>query len=70
MDETPMTFDLPASRTIDTKGNRTIQIRTTGHEKTHFTVVLSCMVDGTKLKPMVIVKRKRIPKGEKFHQVL
>ena len=48
MDETPMTFDLPASRTIDTKENRTIQIRTTGHEKTHFTVVLSCMADGTK----------------------
>ena len=66
MDETPMTFDLPASRTIDTKGNRTIQIRTTGHKKTHFTVVLSCMADSTKLKPMVIFKRKRIPKGEKF----
>ena len=66
MDETPMTFDLPASRTIDTKGKHTIQIRTTGHEKTHFTAVLSCMADGTKLKPMVIFKRKRIPKGEKF----
>jgi len=66
MDETPMSFDLPANRTIDIKGTRTVQIRTTGHEKTHFTAVLSCMADGTKLKPMVIFKRKRIPKGEKF----
>ena len=66
MDETPMTFDLPASRTIDNKGKCTVQIRTTGHEKTHFTAVLSCMADGTKLKPMVIFKRKLIPKGEKF----
>ena len=65
MDETPMTFDVPA-RTIDTKGKCTIQIRTTGHEKTHFTAVLSCMADGTKLKPMVIFKQKLIPKGEKF----
>jgi len=63
---TPMCFDLPASRTIDIKGKHTVQIRTTGHENTHFTAVLSCMADGTKLKPMVIFKRKRIPKGEKF----
>jgi len=66
MDETPMCFDLPASRTIDSKGKHTVQIRTTGHEKTHFTVVLSCMADSTKPKPMVILKRKSIPKGEKF----
>lgn len=66
MDETPMCFDLPGNRTIDSKGKRTVQIRTTGHEKTHFTVVLSCMADGFKLKPMVIFKRKTIPKGVKF----
>lgn len=66
MDETPMWFDLPANRTIDSKGKHTVQIRTTGHEKTHFTVVLSCMADGFKLKPMVIFKRKTIPKGVKF----
>ena len=63
MDETPMCFDLPGNRTIDHKGAKTIQIRTTGNEKTHFTVVLACMANGTKLKPMVIFKRKGIPKG-------
>ena len=30
-------------------------IKTTGHERTHFTVVLTCMADGAKLPPMVIL---------------
>ena len=66
MDETPVSFDLPASRTNDTKGKRTLQMGTTDHKKTHFTAVLSCMADGTKLKPMVIFKIKCIPNREKF----
>ena len=41
-------------------------VRTTGHEKTHFTVVLSCMANGIKLKPDVIFKCKTLPKGAKF----
>ena len=65
MDETPMCFDMPQNTTIDTKGAKTILIKTTGHEKTHFTVVLACCADGSKLKPMVIFKRKTMPK-EKF----
>lgn len=65
MDETPLCFDMLGRRTIEPKGSRTVQIRTTGHEKTHFTTVLTCMADGTKLKPMVIFKRKTAPK-EKF----
>lgn len=66
MDETPTFFDMPGSKTIDVTGNRTIQVKTTGNERAHFTTVLACMADGTKLKPMVIFKRKTIPKGEKF----
>jgi hypothetical protein len=63
MDETPMTFDLPSNTTVDEMGAKTISIRTTGHEKTNFTVVLTCMADGTKLSPLVIFKLKKIPKG-------
>ena len=63
MDETPMTFDLPSNITIDETGARSISIRTTGHEKTNFTVVLTCMADGTKLPPIVIFKLKNIPRG-------
>lgn len=66
MDETPMTFDLPPNRTVNSAGAKTILIKTTGHEKTRFTVVLACMANGTKLKPVVIFKRKTLPKGLKF----
>ena len=41
---------------------KTVLLKTTGHEKTHFTVVLACLADGTKLKPMAIFKRKTMPK--------
>jgi len=63
MDETPMTFDLPSNTTVDEMGTKTVSIRTTGHEKTNFTVVLTCMADGTKLSPIVIFKLKNIPRG-------
>ena len=53
MDETPMTFDLPSTRTVSAVGGKIVLIETTGHEKTQFTVVLACMADGTKL-PFVI----------------
>ena len=62
MDETPVFFDLPSNRTVDEVGAKTVNVRTTGHEKTHFTTVLACMADGTKLPPMVIFKRKTMPK--------
>ena len=65
MDETPMWFDLPSNTTINKKGEKTISIRTTGHERTSFTVILGCMADGTKLPAVCIFKVKKIPK-EKF----
>ena len=55
-DEMPVWFDMPSARTVATRGEKTVTISTTGHEKSCFTVVLSCLADGTKLKPMVIFK--------------
>ena len=66
MDETPMFFDLVGNRTVEHRGNKSVLVKTTGHEKQHFTVVLACMADGSKLPPMVIFKRKTFPKKEKF----
>ena len=43
MDETPMNFDMPPSRTVNPVGEKTIMIKTTGNEKTHFTVGLACL---------------------------
>ena len=62
MDETPVWFDMPSARTVNAKGAKTVLVNTTGHEKLPFTVVLACLADGTKLKPMVIFKRKTLPK--------
>jgi hypothetical protein len=64
MDETPLTFDVPSNRTVEVKGSKTVAIKTTGHEKTHYTVVLACCADGTKLAPMLIFKRKTFPTKE------
>ena len=41
-----------------------VTIRTTGHEKAHFTVVLACTASGKKLPPMVIFKRKTAVKDK------
>lgn len=70
MDETPLTFDMPPNRTINNMGEKTIKIRTTGNEKNRVTVVLACCGDGSKIKPMVIFKRKTIPKINNQHGVV
>jgi len=64
MDETPMFFDMPGVRTVHSIGDKTVSIKTTGNEKAHFTTILACMADGTKLKPAVIFKRKTMPKDK------
>ena len=45
-DQTPLTFDIPHSTTIDTKGSSSVNIKTTGNEKNHLTVMLVCTADG------------------------
>ena len=55
MDETPMNFDMPPSRTVNPIGEKTVLITTTENEKKHFTVILACMADGSKLMPMIII---------------
>ena len=62
MDEVPLTFDLPLTRTVNKKGESSITLKTTGHERTHFTCVLGCTASGLKLPPMVIFKRMTMPK--------
>ena len=66
MDETPMTFDLPSTRTVSAVGRKIVLIETTGHEKTQFTVVLACMADGTKLHSSFFLNDKTLPKSMKF----
>ena len=44
------------------KGAKTIMIKSSGNEKTRYTVVLTCCADGTKLPPLLIFNRKTLPK--------
>ena len=41
MDETPLYFDMPASHTVNKKGERQIRVKSTGAEKRCFTVILA-----------------------------
>ena len=59
MDETPLWLDMPGETTITRRGERSVPLRTTGHDKARFTVVLSAMADGRKLKPYVVFKGVR-----------
>ena len=62
MDEVPLTFDVPSKKTVDVKGAKTIMIKTCGNKKTRYTVFLACCTDGIKLPPLLIFKRKTLPK--------
>ena len=59
MDETPMRFELPATRTLEFTGTRTVPILSCGGDKQSFTVVLAVKADGGKLPPKVIFKGVR-----------
>ena len=59
MDETPCCLDMPGETTVEHVGARSVPLRTTGHEKSRFTVVLAAMADGRKLKPFVVLKGVR-----------
>ena len=49
---------------IKSRRRENIKIDSTGHEKSNFTVVLGVTAAGEKLKPMLIFKKKLMPKGQ------
>lgn len=63
MGEISISLDMPSGFTVDLKGSSDVRIATTGGEKCNLTVILSVTANGGKLKPLVIFKRKTIPKG-------
>ena len=69
MEEVPLTFGVPSNKTVDVKGAKTVMIKTSGNEKTRYTVVLACCADGTKLPPLLIFKRKTLPKDVVPHGI-
>jgi len=69
MDEVPLKFDVPSNKTEDFKGAKTIIIKTSGNAKTRYTAVLARCADGTKLPPLLIFKRKMLPKDVILHGI-
>lgn len=62
MDETPMRFELPSSRTLEFSGSKTVPVKSCGAEKRSFTGTLAVAADGKKLPPSVIFKGVRTPR--------
>ena len=58
MDETACWFDMPSDTTVHQTGARSVVLKSTGHQKDHFTVLLSAKANGAKLKPFVVFKGK------------
>ena len=57
-DETACWMDMPSDTTVNLTGSRSVPLKSTGHEKDHFTVILTARADGTKAKPYVVFKGK------------
>lgn len=66
MDETSVSYDMPGNRSAASVAEKTLLVKMPSHERNHFTVVLSCLADGTKLGPLIIFKRKLMPKNLKI----
>ena len=61
-DEVPVPFDIVMNQTVESKGKDHVFISSTGHEKSNFIVMLSVLATGEKLKPLIVFKRKTVPK--------
>jgi hypothetical protein len=51
---------------LEKKGVKEVLLKTTGCEKLRLTVMLAATTDGRKLPPLLILKRKTVPKLEAF----
>ena len=65
-DETAIYLHMPPNYTLVKKGVKEELLKTTGCEKLHLTVMLAATADGRKLPPLLILKRKTLPKSEAF----
>jgi len=65
-DETAIYLDMPPNYTLEKKGVKEVLLKTTGCEELRLTVMLAATADGRKLPPLLILKRKTLPKSEAF----
>uniref|UniRef100_A0A0K0EUR7 DUF359 domain-containing protein n=1 Tax=Strongyloides venezuelensis TaxID=75913 RepID=A0A0K0EUR7_STRVS len=62
MDKIPVLFDIVSGRTVKEKEKKDVLITTTGHERSNLTMILSATASRGKLDPLIIFKRKTIPR--------
>jgi hypothetical protein len=62
-DQTPVYFKMPLDTTVHKKGDKNVTVRTGGNEKQRCTAMLCITVDGRKLPPYIVLKRKTLPKA-------
>ena len=75
MDKTSVWSDMVSETTVNSTGNKTITMKTTGHKKSGVSVRLPAKADCTKLKPMVVFKGAKreisaMNKGFRRHAVV
>ncbi|KAL3093160.1 hypothetical protein niasHT_022610 [Heterodera trifolii] len=59
VDETAVWLDSGGGTCVAEKGSKTVTVLNTGHEKARVTVLLTARSDGTKMRPFVLLPRKR-----------
>ena len=64
MDEVPCYFDMSSNKTYESTGTRNILVRSSGNEKTRFTVLLCAFANGNKMIPTIIFKNLTKPPKE------
>ena len=65
-DEKAIYFDMLPNYMLEKKGVKEVFLKTTGCEKIRLTVMLAATADGRKIPPLLILKRKTLPKSEVF----
>ena len=58
-DETAIWYDAISKPAVEEKGCKEVSVLSTGHVKNSLTVLLSAKGDGTKLKPYILLPKKR-----------
>ena len=59
-------LDMPPNYTLEKKGVKEVLLKTAGCEKVRLIVMPAATDDGRKLPPLLILKRKTLPKSEAF----
>ena len=68
MDETPIWYEMNYKKTIESIGNKNVNVKTFNCDKLRISLILTILLNGTKLAPLVVIKgkqevvRKRITK--------